>query len=181
MTSYVALLRGVNIGGHRLVAMTDLRELLTRLGLVDVRSLLQSGNLLFRSDRPANGELARLLETELHEQLGLATTVFVRSASEWQELMDRNPFPREAERDPAHVAVMFLVRDPGPEAVVALQSAVNGPEIIRASGRHLFTVYPSGFARSRLTTSLIERTLATRCTGRNWDTVTKLAALLANT
>ena len=177
MTHHIALLRGINVGGHVQVAMADLRDLLTKLGLDDPLSLLQSGNLVFRSTGRTGRQLERLLEVEAEKRLGLQTAFFVRTAKEWRAILAGNPFSREAERDPRHLLVMFLKDAPSVTQVKALQAAISGPEVVRAAGRHAYITYPSGIGRSRLTGAVIERTLGTRATGRNWNTVRKLGAL----
>ncbi len=177
MLTYFALLRGINVGGHKPVAMADLRQLLTHLGFADARSLLQSGNLVFRSKARAGSQLERMLETEARKRLGLQADCFVRTAEEWKAIVAHNPFPKEAERDPGHLLVMSLKDAPARNDVEALQAAITGPEVVRATGRHAYIVYPNGIGRSRLTNALIERKLGTRGTGRNWNTVLKLRAL----
>jgi uncharacterized protein (DUF1697 family) len=176
MTTYVALLRAVNITGHRLVAMAHLRALLSQLGFADPRSLLQSGNLMFQAGARSSAHLERLLETETEKRLGLETEFFIRSGAEWKALVAHNPFREAARRDPAHLAVQFLKDAPPARSVAALRSAITGHEIVRTRGKELYAVYPDGFGRSRLTNALIERRLGTRATGRNWNTVLRLAA-----
>jgi len=177
--AHVALLRAVNLPGHNKIAMRDLVELLGALGMSDARSLLQSGNLVFRSNRRSAAELERQLEVAMRERLGLATDVMVRGAEDWRTVIARNPFPAEAERDPGHLLVVFLKDAPGRGAEAALRDAITGREVVKVDGRHAYIVYPDGVGRSRLTTSLIERKLGTRGTGRNWNTVLKLGALVA--
>jgi len=177
VTTFIALVRGINIAGHKQVAMADLRELLTALGFVDVRSLLLSGNLVFRDRARTSGQLERMLETEAEKRIALQTSFFVRIATEWKAIVAHNPFHEEAERDPAHLAVMFLKATPNASDVKALQAAITGPEAVRVDGRQAYATYPNGFARSRLTTTLIAKKLGTRCTGRNWNTVLRIAAL----
>ena len=177
---YVALLRAVNIAGHRQVGMADLRALLSRLGLAEPRSVLQSGNLVFRARARSSPQLERLLERETEKRLGLETDYFVRSAEEWKALVAQNPFRDAARRDPSHLAVQFLKDTVEAASVAALEAAIKGREVVRVQGRHLYAVYPDGFARTRLTNALIERKLGTRATGRNWNTVLKLAATLAD-
>lgn len=174
----IALLRAVNVAGHGLVAMADLRGLLDGLGCTDVQSVLQSGNLVFRAPKKTAATLERAFEAAAEEQLGLHTDFFVRDAKEWQALLAGNPFPTEAERDPAHLLVAFLKDAPSARAIQALEAAIVGREVVRAAGRHAYVVYPDGVGRSRLTTALIEKTLGTRTTGRNWNTVRRLGALL---
>jgi uncharacterized protein (DUF1697 family) len=176
--TYVALLRAINLPHHKQVAMAELRDLLTQLGFGEPRSLLQSGNLLFRSGARSGAQLERLLEQEAASQLALETDFFVRTAAEWQSVIAHNPFRKEAERDPARLVVIFLKGAPSAKAVKALQVASTGPEVVRAAGRHAYIIYPNGTGRSRLTNALIEKHLSTRGTGRNWNTVLKLGDLV---
>jgi uncharacterized protein (DUF1697 family) len=177
MATYIALLRGINVGGHRQVAMADLRKLLTQLGHSDARSLLQSGNLVFRARARTGAELERLLEAGAEKRLDLRTDFFVRSEEEWKAVIAQNPFRQEAERDPGHLVVMFLKEAPVIGGVEALHAVVSGPEILHAHGKHAYIVYPNGIGRSRLTNALLEKKLGTRGTARNWNTVRKLGAL----
>ena len=179
MTAHVALLRGINVAGHKMVAMADLRDLLTDLGFADVRSLLQSGNLVFRSRGRSCAEMERLLEVEAEKRLALRADFMVRTTREWEELVARNPFRDEAERDPGHLLAMLLKDAPGEERVEALRGAIVGRETVRVEGRRAYLVYPDGVGRSRLTGALIERQLGTRGTARNWNTVLKLQAAVA--
>jgi uncharacterized protein (DUF1697 family) len=178
VTTYIARLRAVNVAGHQPVAMAGLREMLSGLGFADIQSLLQSGNLVFRGKARAAAPLERLLEAEARERLGLETDFFVRTAEEWKSVVARNPFRKEAESDPGHLIVMALKGAPEGKNVKALQAAITGPEVVRADGGHAYIIYPDGVGRSRLTNALIEKKLGTRCTGRNWNTVLKLAALV---
>ena len=177
MTTCIALLRAINLGAHNAVPMADLREFVTRLGFGRVQSLLQTGNLVFQSDGRAGEQLERLLEVEAKRRLRLETDFFVRSGQEWQAVIRRNPFPKEASSDPAHLLVLFLKDAPDAKSVKGLQAANTGPEVARAVGKQLYVVYPDGIGRSRLTNAVIEKRLGTRGTGRNWNTVMKLGAL----
>jgi uncharacterized protein (DUF1697 family) len=157
--------------------MSDLRELVTELGFSDARTLLQSGNLVFRGDARSSAALEQLLETEAGKRLGLHADFLVRSADEWKDVVARNPFPKEAERDPSHLVVMFLKSAVNPKNVSAVQAAITGRETIRADRRQLYIVYPDGIGRSRLSNVFLESKLGIRGTARNWNTVLKLAAL----
>jgi len=179
VTIHLALLRGVNVGGHKQISMADLRDLLTQLGLADVRSVLQSGNLVFGATGRTSAQLERLLETEAEKRLALKTDFFVRTAKEWQGVVAHNPFRKEAARDPGHLVVMFLKHASSATGVEALQQAIKGREVVAAGSKHLYIVYPDGIGRSRLTNAVIDKQLGTRGTGRNWNTVLKLAALAA--
>ena len=176
MALHIALLRAVNVGGTGSVAMADLRDLAQELGLAEPRTLLQSGNLVFQTDEPAGTALERRLEAAAADRLGLTIGFFVRSAAEWARIIARNPFPDEAARDPSRLLVQFLKAAPSAADVAALQAAIKGPEQVRAGGAHAYVVYPDGIGRSRLTGPMIEAKLGP-ATGRNWNTILKLAAL----
>ncbi len=179
MMPHVALLRGINVGGTARIAMSDLVALSRALGFQDARTILQSGNLVFRSD-PARGgeELESLLRRAIADRLGHEVEVLVRTADEWSGIIAANPFPAAASDDPSHLLVMALTREPEERAVDALRAAIEGPETIAAVGRQLYVVYPAGIGRSALTGARIEARLATRGTGRNWNTVLRIRALV---
>jgi uncharacterized protein (DUF1697 family) len=176
-TTYIALLRAVNLPAHNKISMADLLGLLGRLEFESPRTLLQSGNAVFRAAPRATSALESLLEEEAERRLGLRTDFLVRTAEEWRKLIARNPFPDQAEADPSHLVVMCTKAALAASAVRELQAAVTGPELVRAAGRQAYIVYPDGIGGSPLTTALIEKKLRTRGTGRNWNTVLKLDAL----
>jgi uncharacterized protein (DUF1697 family) len=178
MTTYVALLRAINLGSHNKIAMADLKAMCGDLGLEDARTLILSGNVVFRCRETGPQKLERTLEAATAKHLGITTEYFVRSADEWAAIVKANPFPKEARSDPARVVMMALKAAPPPAAVKALQAAIRGREVVKSSGPHAYFVYPDGMGRSKLTMAMIEKTLGTRGTARNWNTVLKLAAML---
>ena len=180
MLQYVALLRGINVGGHKNVAMADLIQLCTRLGLKNTRSFLNTGNLIFQAEKKSERARELLLEEEVKKRLSLETVFCIRDAREWQAVIAGNPLREEARRDPSHLLVLFLKSPVNATSVKALQAAIKGPEIVRGKGRQVYIAYPDGIGRSRLTPSLIESKLGTRGTGRNWNTVLKIGAMTAS-
>lgn len=178
MTKFIALLRGINMGGHKKIAMSDLRTLAEKLGFADVQTLLQSGNLVFAAPSKATAPLEAQLETALAKRFGLTTQVLVRSAAEWKKIVAANPFAEEAERHPSHLALMLLKNKPSATALATLKKAITGREYFEADGRSLYAFFPDGFADTKFTTALIDRTLSTTVTARNWNTVLKIAAAL---
>jgi uncharacterized protein (DUF1697 family) len=122
--------------------------------------------------------LEKGLERAFLDELGLKTEVMVRSAAEWSAIVAANPFPDEAVSDPSHLLVVVMKREPFAEGVKALQ-AHPGPERIQARGRALYIVYPEGIGRSKLNAASGWKKLGCQGTGRNWNTVLKLAALVA--
>jgi uncharacterized protein (DUF1697 family) len=156
--------------------MTDLRNFLTELGMDDVRSLLQSGNLVFGSKVRTGSELERFLETEAMERMSLEADIIVRTPDEWKTIIRQNPFRKEAEKDPGRLIVMFLKSEPDVADIVALQGDIRGREVVRAKGKHAYIYFPDGQGRSKLTHAILEKRLG-RGTGRNWNTILKLGVM----
>jgi uncharacterized protein (DUF1697 family) len=177
MSTYVLLLRAVNVAGRNTVRMAVLKELLEQLGFKEIQTLLQSGNAVFRGPRQSSATIERKIESDMQESLGLTVDSLVRTAAECQAILKRNPFSREAKTDPGHLVVLFLKSAVEADQVCALQEAIAGRECVKGDGRELFVTYPDGIGRSKLTNTLIERILGVRVTGRNWNTMQKLAGL----
>jgi uncharacterized protein (DUF1697 family) len=182
MPIHLALLRAVNVGGRNPLRMAELCALLIELGFVDVRSLLQTGNLVFRSKAkaPTGAELEDFLEAQIAQRHDLHTDFFVRTEKEWKQIIANNPFPEEAKKDPSHLLVVFLKRTPSAKEAEQLKAAITGPEIVSCNSREAYIVYPAGIGRSRVTSAFIERKLGTRGTARNWNTVLKLGVIQAS-
>jgi len=182
MPTYVALLRGINVGGRNKVAMADLRQLAESLGHADVATYIQSGNLVFTSPKADTGALAGTLEQEITQRLGVTSAVVVLSRSELAQAIADNPFPDEP--DPRRVHAVFRQDDRSPEAiqaVAALQQksrAAGSADEAVIVGRTLFLHTPEGFGRSDLAAQLFRSSTQAAGTARNWATVTKLMAML---
>jgi len=177
MSKHVAFLRAVNVGGRNLVPMSELCDLFGSLDFTGVKSLLQSGNVIFDTDRRVDETIETMLEAQTAKRFGVTVDYIVRSAPELATAIASNPFPAEAKKDPAHLLVLFLKNAVQPKDVRALEATIQGSERIQARGKQLYAVYPEGVGRSKLTNAMIEKKLGVRATGRNWNTVLKLAAL----
>jgi uncharacterized protein (DUF1697 family) len=176
VTRYIALLRGVNVGGNKIVSMADLRALLAKVGFTDVQTLLQSGNVVFSGPSKAPSTLESQIEKELEKRLELNVDVHIRTPPEWRALIDGNPFPAEAKSDPARLLLTCYRSPLEASRVRAAREAITGPERLHASGRHLYMTYPNGMGNSKAAL-VVGKTLGAG-TARNWNTVLKLAAML---
>lgn len=178
MPRYVALLRAVNLGGNTTRRSVDLRTAVEGDPIRDVRTVLQSGNLVFDAPARAAGELEREIERRLAARFARPTVVFVRTAAEWLELLAGNPYRAEAARDPAHLLLTVTKREPPAAAWPRLRAVIVGRERFTPGPRCAYLVYPDGIGTSKLTPARIELALGAPVTARNWNTVGRLAALL---
>ena len=177
MAVYISLIRGINVGGHKIIKMEALRALYDSLNLTGAQTLLQSGNVVFSADHLDRPGLARQIEEAIEKSFGFHARVILRTVREWRDVMARNPLGTEARDDPARMHVMFLSDAPTDDAKASLMKAHQGPEKLHFSGHELFLYYPDGVGRSKLTNVFIERHLGLTGTARNWNTVIKLAQM----
>lgn len=172
-TTYIALLRGVNVGGHNRLAMADLRAVLTDLGHRDVRTYVQSGNAVFTSTDTDPGAIGAALAKRLSADLGVSPSVMVRRADELAAIVDANPFAEQARAEPTTVHVAFLSGPPDGD-LVDLDADEYAPEELVVGDRVLYLHLPEGMGRSRLATDLMRGRGSADMTVRNWRTVAKL-------
>jgi uncharacterized protein (DUF1697 family) len=172
---YVALLRGINLGPHRKIAMADLRVLLSSLGYADVTTLLQSGNALFTSPRDDVPALEQEIEAAIEREMGHDVPVLIRTPDELGRVVAANPFPH-ALAGPSRYYVAFLSGEPDPDLIATVDPTLY-EEDFAAGERCLYIWYPEGLHVSKLSNTFWERRLRLTATSRNWNTTTKLLEL----
>jgi uncharacterized protein (DUF1697 family) len=176
MHTTISLLRGINVGGNKKIKMAELKTAYEALGFRDVVTLLQSGNVVFKTDETDLDALAERIEAGLKQQCALKTRILLRSPDHLRAIVADHPFTDAQLQDPGKILVTFMTREPDADAVAALIDGHSGPETIHHRGQELYITYPEGMGRSKLTNTVIERTLTVISTGRNWNTVNKLLA-----
>lgn len=175
MTTYVALLRGINVGGHRRVPMDALRRAVESVGHADVVTYIQSGNVVFDAAERDPRAVADELEAALHEAFGFEIEVVVRSAGEMADIVAGNPFVvRRAHTKDLYVA---FAHDPVPGEPKVDRTYAPDEYCIAPHVVYLHT--PAGYGNTRLNASVLHRVAGSSVTARNWNTVTKLAELAA--
>jgi uncharacterized protein (DUF1697 family) len=178
MKTYVALLRGINVGSHKRVAMADLRALFEGLGAADVATYVQSGNVVFKSADGAE-KLTRAIERRIHRDLGLSVTVVVLTRAQLTKVLGGNPFAK-AKKAPSKLHVAFLAEKPPRAKVSKLDPEHGRPDEFRVVGRQVYLHYPSGYGKTKLTNAYFEKQLGVAATTRNWRTITKLGELASS-
>jgi uncharacterized protein (DUF1697 family) len=172
---HVVLLRGINLGSRNRVSMPKLRAVLEEAGFDDVRTYLQSGNVVLSSPKKAD-DVRRACERVISKELGLDVDVVVRSRAELAKVVRRDPLGKVAE-NPKRYQASFLAAKPSREVVEKVKQAAVEPEKVVVSGREIYAWHPEGVVRSKLWALLAGRQLGVTATARNWTTVTKLLEL----
>lgn len=173
MTTYAALLRGVNVGGHRKLPMGELRALMAGLGWSEPRTYLQSGNAVFTTD---DADPRARLEAAIEERFGFAVPCLLRTAGELRQAVADCPFPVEG-LDPAKLVVFFLDGDVPAEHFASLDPAAYAPERWGRAGAQLYAYFPDGMGRAKLPAALAAVRPQAVMTARNWRTVQRLIEL----
>jgi uncharacterized protein (DUF1697 family) len=176
MTTYVSLLRAVNVGG-RTIPMKALRKVYEEQGFENVRSYIQSGNLVFRSPQRSETAVAKSIESAIHKAFKLDVRVLVRTQAEMARIVRAHPFSDLVEGRGNALYVTCLPSKPAAAKVKTIDAAKFAPDVFKVVGREIFACYPNGYGNSKLSLPLFERALGIEGTARNWNTVTKLAAM----
>ena len=174
--TYVALLRGINLGARNKVAMPRLRELVAGLDGRDVQTYVQSGNVVFKSGRSA-GELQGAIERTIERELGLTVTVLLRTKAQLMKVAGGNPFA-DGKHPPTTLHVTFLSEPPQRRRVRELDPGPFAPDEFAVKAREVYLHCPNGYGRSKLTNAFFEKRLGVAATTRNWRTVTALVELV---
>jgi uncharacterized protein (DUF1697 family) len=175
MTRYVAMLRGVNVGGKQ-IKMTALSALFSDLGYHDVVTYIQSGNVVFASSSRSAEALTRAIEGRIAQDLRMDVRVLLRSRADLERVQRANPLLR-AGADPAKLHVTFLATKPAAALVRAAGALDFGADEFRVVGRDVYVHCPNGYGRTKINNQFFEKKLQTVATTRNWNTVKKLLEL----
>ncbi len=177
MTTFISMLRGINVGGAKKVAMADLKAVYQSLGFENVVTYLQSGNVVFDSregDRP--GTAARI-EAGIQERFRFDLPVFVREAVDFQRIVDGNRFITQKNADPAKLHVTFLYRAPDQGLLESLKVPAGETDEFITGQDEIFLHCPNGYGRTKLSNQFFESKLKVPATTRNWNTVLALLKL----
>jgi uncharacterized protein (DUF1697 family) len=175
--SFVGLLRGVNVSGRNKVPMADLRSACAKLGWADIRTYIQSGNLIFSAcatEKAVESELEKLIE----KRFGIMIPVIVRWGASWPGYVKNNPFPEASQTEPNHVMLCLSKARPNPQAEKQLRERASNGEQIVAAGDAVWIYFRENMARSKLSPSVLDRLVGSPVTARNWRTVLTIDAML---
>ena len=175
--TYLALLRGVNVGGKNKLPMKDLVDICLEAGCKNVRTFIQSGNVIFDATPRSLAQLPGKIAALITGRFGYQTPVMVRSLLQISEVVANNPFLKQGDTEEA-LHVLFLADVPEAESIAGLDPERSPGDTFIVCGQEIYLKLPNGVADSKLTNIYFDKKLGTICTGRNWRTVTKLLELM---
>lgn len=171
---YVALLRGINVGGHRPVKMSELRTTLEKVGCTNVATYINSGNVVFAHDEKSEAKLLAIVEAAIAKQTGFEVDVVLRTRSELAKVVTNNPFKKAK---PEQLYVFFMAKKPARDALATFDAKPFEPETFAIVGRELYVLLPNGLGRSKLVGTLVRKSPVKEATARNWRTIQTLIAM----
>jgi uncharacterized protein (DUF1697 family) len=177
MTSYVAMLRGINVSGHKIIKMEQLRAAFEALGFSDVTTYVQSGNVVFTAATNSTALITQRIEERISSDFGFAVPVLLRTAKELGEIVKGNAFVKVGAIDRAKLHVTFLTGAAPKTAAKSLEVLMVKPEQFQVSGREIYLYCPNGYGKTKLSNSAIEKKLGVGATTRNWKSVNALLAI----
>jgi len=177
MIKYIAMLRGINVSGSKPVKMEQLRASLTALGLGDVKTYIQSGNIVFAAAPEAAASLSGKIEKRILKDFSFVVPVLLRTVREMEEIVRENPLLKVTGVDHAKLHVTFLSTNPPKTAVGQLLPLAVPPEQLFIVGREIYLYCPNGYGNTKLSNVTIEKKLSVGATTRNWKTVNTLLAM----
>lgn len=178
---YLALLRGINVSGKKIIKMEDLRRLMEAEGYTNVKTYIQSGNVVFESPQKSPDTVAKTIEALIEKQYGFDVSVFILTIRQLEQAIDNNPFADGREPEPSgtkKIYVTFLSETPPAENMEKLRQAPIGEDLIELMDDVLYFKLAAGAADSKLSNSFIESKLKVRATARNWNTTLKLLSMM---
>jgi uncharacterized protein (DUF1697 family) len=179
MPIYVTMLRGVNVGGNKKIKMEKLRSSLEALGFEQVKTYIQSGNVVFKAAKTSPTTLSRKIEDCIQSDFGFSASVLLRTADEIEAAISNNPFLKQPGIDPDKFHVAFLAEAPAASALKKLAELTLAPDLSRCRGKEVYFYFPNGVSGSSLWKHPLDRVLAVEATMRNWRTVNALQQMCA--
>lgn len=178
MPTYISLLRGINVGGHKKIPMKDLKTLYESAGFTNVKTYIQSGNVVFNAKSSDILRINTKIEKAIEDSFGFPVTVITRLDADLGKIIKRNPFAGQDRIDERHLFVVFLGAKPSTAAVKELSiPAVKTRDELKVSGLEIFVHCPDGYGRTPYSILFFEKKLKVAATARNWRTTTTLYAM----
>jgi uncharacterized protein (DUF1697 family) len=178
MQTFISILRGINVSGQKKILMADLKVLYENLKFKDVRTYIQSGNVIFKSNEPLSDiEFEKKIEDQIFKKYDFHVPVIIRSEDEIRKIIAANPFLKEKNIEQKKLHVTFLSNIPDKENVESIEKMDFSPDKFMISGKEVYLYVPNGYGETKISNTFFEKKLKVKATTRNWNTVNKLSEL----
>jgi len=177
MPNYIAMLRGINVSGHKIIKMEHLRESFGALGFGNVKTYVQSGNVVFEAPHDTAASLTKKIEQKIMRDFGFSVPVLLKTSQDMEKIIQRNPLLKVSGIDHSKLHVTFLAADPPKTSPDLLRPLAAAAEKFHISGREIYLYCPDGYGITKLSNVAIEKKLSVGATTMNWKTVNTLSAM----
>jgi len=178
MTTYITILRGINVGGHKSIKMEALRQMFTRLGFLNVQTYIQSGNVIFQNPEITDTQLLEnKIKNKISENFGFEISVLVLTLNDLENVVENNPFLSDNTKDPAYLHITFFSSLPEKAFVDKINAENYNADEFVCSRKNIYLYCPNGYGKTKLTNTFLETKLKVAATTRNWKTVNELVVL----
>jgi len=173
MKTYISILRGINVSGHKMIKMDALKQLYADLGFKNISTYIQSGNVIFQASKSQTKDLEKKIADRIAKQFGFDVPVFVIEAEEVKKIADKNPFLKK-KVDVSKLHVTFLSGEPSEENISKISGAPYSPDEFAIKGKTIYLFCPNGYGNTKLNNTFFENKLKVTATTRNWKTTNEL-------
>lgn len=173
MSTYIALLRGINVSGQKLIKMTDLKELFEVRGFQNVQTYIQSGNVIFSSKEKSSDKIKNIISNSIKQKFGFDVGILILTSDMIEYVLRNNPFIKK-KKEVDKLYVTFLAEQPSTDNIKKLNSIDYSPEEYILDGRVVYLHVPNGYGKAKLNNNFFENKLKVEATTRNWKTINKL-------
>ncbi len=180
MKTYISMLRGINVTGHNMISMVDLKKLYESMGMINVRTYVQSGNVLFESKPKDESKLSAKIESQIMKIFGYEVSVIIRSVEDLKRILSNNPFLKKKDVDISKLYVTFLKNTPSTELLSKPDRALSQTDEFITGECEIFLYCPGGYGNTKLSNNYFERKLKVAATTRNWNSVNAIFNLAIN-
>lgn len=173
-TTYICILRGINVSGQKIIKMEALKELCIALHFQNIQTYIQSGNIVFQTKKTASEELEKEISKGIATKFGFDVPVILIELTEWEDILSANPFLKDETKDNTYFHISFLSKNPSHEDFTKIEAVRYAPDEFYLVGRAIYLYCPNGYGNSKLTNNFFEHKLNLVATTRNWKTSNEL-------
>ena len=177
MKTYIAILRGINVSGHKMIKMEALRAMFETLKFKNTKTYIQSGNVVFQSKETNVDKIRSMIVKKIEEEFGFKVPVIIKGLDEIKTVLINNPFINKRKEDNTKLHVTFLSGEPDPQAITAIKGEQYAADEFILSGRNIYLYCPGGYGNTKLSNNFFENKLKVVATTRNWKTINELALI----